>query len=399
MRKILLVLAVFILAGCSSVSAIRDSGVTLPPGGDVVVACATCAPCATAAPTAVPSPVPTPTLGPSGGRDHLVPATVDRVDGAGNYSEVEPGDRLFISPRTTKLTLRRIHGTAAQPIIVVNHGGQVIIEDEDWVGIDVVDCQYLRLTGTGSGNEYGFVVRDPTNCGVFIRAGSEHIEIDHIEVGPSGGAGIRAHSFYSDVPDGWVMEDIHIHDCYIHNTRVEGMYLGNYQDMHPASDGLDVHDNILRSIDLEGIQVKNFANVRIYHNDLRDIGMRYSPGQGRSGIDLQHDHGSEGVVYDNYIENARRGIELNGAGPTEIYGNVIVGCGFRPDGGGGIRWFYESGMDIHDNEIRDCNEYGVKVSLTRTGTIHDNVICGTVGEHIVNDSATESGNVETESCE
>jgi len=177
------------------------------------------------------------------------------------------------------------------------------------------------------------------------------------------------------------------------------MYLGNYDTGHPQCDGFHVYDNLLTEIGLEGIQIKNSANGNIHHNRLVNVGVRYQEGQGRSAINLQHDHGSDGRVWGNYIENARRGIEMNGAGPTEIFGNTIIGCGFRPDGGGGIRWFGANNMNIHDNLIMDCNEYGIMVTPTRLGSIHDNVICGTTsGNHIDNDSATESGNVEQQEC-
>src|SRR3954468_16062364 len=68
-----------------------------------------------------------------------------------NYA---PGDTFVLRASQNPyyyLAIEKIHGTAAAPVVVINEGGQVQI-----TAMGAKHCTFMKFTGTGSGDQYGF---------------------------------------------------------------------------------------------------------------------------------------------------------------------------------------------------------------------------------------------------
>ena len=75
------------------------------------------------------------------------------------YNALTPGDTLFITPGLrTQLQIRSIVGSSAHPIVIINGGGVVNISPGGSYGIKLAGCRYVKLTGTGTADKYGFSV-------------------------------------------------------------------------------------------------------------------------------------------------------------------------------------------------------------------------------------------------
>ena len=60
------------------------------------------------------------------------------IDGAGNASAVRPGDTIYLSASTRLyVLLRRLHGTAENPILVQNLGGQVVFSNNSTISFSL----------------------------------------------------------------------------------------------------------------------------------------------------------------------------------------------------------------------------------------------------------------------
>jgi MYXO-CTERM domain-containing protein len=180
---------------------------------------------------------------------------------------VGPGDRVCVTAGTRPfLRLQRFHGTAEQPITVLNCGGVVEITNPDRAYALVIEdtSSHVRVTGTGmDGVEHGFRVSAPARepypgIGVWILGRATNVEVDHMEVFDTGFAGVMAKTDPSceDRPfwDGFVMRGTHLHHLWVHDTGGEGFYIGSTQLMGytRSCDGSDV---VIPPHRLDGVSV------------------------------------------------------------------------------------------------------------------------------------------------
>jgi hypothetical protein len=101
------------------------------------------------------------------------------------YQSVNPGDTLsLVAGYRDYLLIKNFRGTAEKPIVIINAEGVVSIETDNYYGISIQNCRYIKLTGTGDQNQtYGFQIkRVSKGAGVEIGALSSDFEIDHIFV-------------------------------------------------------------------------------------------------------------------------------------------------------------------------------------------------------------------------
>lgn len=321
---------------------------------------------------------------------YTIPNNVDIVNGAGNFSHVQGGDCLLI-PAGSRGSLAFMHlaGTADSPIVIINQGGKTTIDanGDDWVALNLYDCEHVRLTGTGDPDtEFGFELRGFTNAGLIAWQTSQYIEIDHIEItGPQGedAAGIRAWTKAENAPAGWVQHDIHIHHCYIHDLPREAMYIGQAESQAGTQiHGLEIDNNLCENIGWDAIQVRNARNdVEVHHNRLRRIGLSLgNTTQGGAGLVIGED--TVGRWHANRVDDAHRGILLLDAGECEVFNNLIVKAGHPNEQEGGIRWI-SGAARIYNNTIVDSHDYGIRVSSRVTvGGIWNNIVAGSGGEPI-----------------
>ena len=116
---------------------------------------------------------------------------------------------------------------------MINYKGAVIIDTDHYFGIAINNCRYIKFTGIGDINEtYGFRVdRVSDGAGLGIVELSSDFEIDHVSIKDVLTAGIYAKTdpdcSGNVTREFFTQYNIIIHNNYIENTGVEGMYIGS----------------------------------------------------------------------------------------------------------------------------------------------------------------------------
>ncbi len=265
----------------------------------------------------------------------------------GTQMGVKPGDTVCIEGGLRPISLRLVnfHGTADQPITLINYGGVVTIVENDLghgAAFKLVDSSHVRLTGSGDNNtEYGIRIKGVGIFGLKLESKNTDIEIDHVEVFGSVFAGIMIKTDPeakdpSTWRDNFTMYNITVRNNYVHDVDAEGMYIGHTSYHEGALDngtlvwphaikGLFVHDNLIERTGWDGLQVASATdNVAVYNNIIRDYGIEDVLWQNNG---LQIGPGSTGAYYNNIIERARgtgSGINTQGHGDQIFYNNLII---------------------------------------------------------------------------
>lgn len=273
---------------------------------------------------------------------------------ASNYTYSAGDVFCVMGGKTAGLRFIDFSGTESDPLIFINCGGQVIINENKYSGIAFQGSQYIHLTGTGSSDEYGFSIESSGpggGMGVNVGSLSSDFEIDHIEVANTGFAGIMAKTDpYCDNPatwrrNGFVLRNLEIHHNYIHETEGEGMYIGYTGGYVVTSnrsctgegyifghllENVNIHHNRLENTGWDGIQVNlTTKGAHIHHNEIIGYGTAEETYQ-NSGMSLG---ASDLKVYNNLIQqNFESSIDDNGMvvigalSGSQFYNNVVVAC-------------------------------------------------------------------------
>jgi hypothetical protein len=280
----------------------------------------------------------------------LVNATEWSVDGRTNASLVRPGDTICLLNGTRQfLWLSYLHGTAAQPIVVMNSGGVVDVSGY-YYGIKIDSCSHLVFSGRGvTGLKYGVNIHDVNGVGLSIQGLSTDIEVEGLEISRTELPGIYAKSdpdtLFNSTRDKYIQRNTVIHDNYIHHTKMEGLYIGNSHYfgetlswhghdtvVYPHSlKGVQIYSNHIDSTGWDGIQVSSAdSGCFIHHNYIYADSQLEELGQ-MSGVLIGG--GSNCDCYNNSIMNGKGdGIDVFGQGTEFIYNNFIYQAGrnYRP---------------------------------------------------------------------
>jgi hypothetical protein len=278
----------------------------------------------------------------------IVDSLVTMIDGDNApFNQIAPGDTVFLSGgRRDFLLIRNIHGEPGNPVVFLNSNGVVVIDTDHYFGILVENCRFIRITGTGSDdNFYGFQInRVSRGAGVSISKLSSDFELDHVSVKNVLIGAIYAKSdpdcLFNSTREKFTQYNTVIHDNYIENAGNEGMYIGSSkyfgQKVHcnetdtlllpSLLDGVSIYNNIINYACWDGIQVSSASNnCRIYDNLIMFDSQSGVFGQ-MSGILIGG--GSKCDCYNNYIADGNGdGIESHGLGGYMIYNNVIENAG------------------------------------------------------------------------
>lgn len=130
----------------------------------------------------------------------------------------------------------------------------------DYIGH--ADGNYANSTG-----KYGIEVSHTVSSGVAVGGGATNFELEFIEVGYVGFAGLLIKT--DNVPDAH-MDGVKIHDMYIHDSESEGVYMGNTSgkpnEQHKFTN-LEFYNNRIIRSGTEGLQLTNMGDgVHVHHN-------------------------------------------------------------------------------------------------------------------------------------
>jgi len=267
----------------------------------------------------------------------------------GSSLSIKGGDTIYIEPgHRDHLRFYNIHGDSLNYIVFINKGGLVEVSTNTYFyGIQVYNCSYFRLTGTGKDSlQYGIKIGNtPTGKnGLSLDGSSTNYEVDHIEVTKSGFAGICANP-KPDCDDNlnrgnFTCRNTTFHNNYVHGTAGEAFYIGHsfYTGYTIICDsvkrvvypheiyGLKIFNNVVDSSGYDGIQVGCATkDCEIYGNRISNYGVSNTKDQ-NFGIIIGA--GTGGKCYNNLIVNGTgNGINIFGLGGNLIYNNIIVNPG------------------------------------------------------------------------
>jgi hypothetical protein len=274
--------------------------------------------------------------------------TITLIDGhSSSYNMVQPGDTVILNSGLRKLLrIQNFTGEKDKPVIFMNRNGQVIFDTDHYYGMSILNCQYIRLTGTGDANNfYGIKInRVSGGAGIGIGGLSSDYEIDHVSIENCLSIGI----FAKTDPDcsllstrgNFTQYNTLIHDNYIGHVGTEGFYIGstlyfgqtvncNGVDtllLPHLLDGVKVYKNIIEYSGWDGIQVSSASkDCQISDNIVLFDSQEEFYGQ-MSGIIIGG--GSHCDCYNNYISQGKgQGIQVFGLAGEKVYNNIIVDAG------------------------------------------------------------------------
>lgn len=265
-----------------------------------------------------------------------------------------PGDTIAFKSSVGygSIELHYIKGSPGCPIVFTNEGGQAWIKGF----FKIYGAKYVHFDGSGSPDHYGFKIQfDPNNItgdfrngvGLQITELSKVVEINNVFINHTiFGMPIKQSPGCPDSVNypNWVMDSITVHDCYIRQVGLEGVYDGDTSpDNSPtSSDPRPVHcaigpnpdsviyprpirsshhsffNNIIDSTERGGIQISGHSGsiAQVYNNTVRHSGLDGDEQQG-TGISLGGY--TRAYVHDNIIStNTTWGFASLGASGTNI---------------------------------------------------------------------------------
>lgn len=243
-----------------------------------------------------------------------------------------PGDTIVIRASLNPwsyLYFGDISGTPEKPVVIINEG---LVELK--AGIDINNSRYIKVTGSGSKDKFGFRITGSGGGAISIHGKSANVEVERVYVADCAfGCWIKNEASCDSSMNSWVLDHVSVHDFEMHRMAIEGFYMGSTDP-----------NNFTRPIYCNGVQKFNkpskLGNIKIY-NGLID-------GTGRPAI---------------MLSNASVGM-------SEIYNNVVMNIGreFNDQQGTGISLGGYTRAYVHHNKIRNTYSWGI-ASLGGSGLI------------------------------
>ena len=287
-------------------------------------------------------------------------------------------DRLYIpAGQYTNLLIGNLpQRTAEHPLIITNHGGQVIIGfnptgnyiwsiggGSHWIltGRDDAESQTGDPSFPGhacgkyaeSPGKYGFISDDNyalaapyLHMGVSVGGGATDFEIEYLEVARSGFAGIR---LLNDPAMNLPMKNVKVHDVYIHDTAGEGFYFG-WTGTPPSNllPGLEIYNCRILRAGNEALQLQDLGDrSHIHHNTFLSGGLHWLD----NGLGRYQDSNSQVLVRSGTIEFDHN-IFIDGAG-------TLLSFFSSPQSGDGDRH-----VTFHDNYFSGALSLGMYLNGT-----------------------------------
>jgi|AntRauTorckE6833_2_1112554.scaffolds.fasta_scaffold00071_35 hypothetical protein len=285
---------------------------------------------------------------------HTQPSCVDTIARDvtvidGQELDIRSGDVVCLEEGVKPfLIIRNIDpaDTFSEPVLIINSSGKITIDTDNNFGISIRNSNNIHLSGRGVEDiPYGINIRRVQNgAGIGITNFSSKVEIEGVEVANTAISGMVAKTDpYCDngviraTREDFTQYDISIHNCYIHDTGMEGMYIGSskytgftlqcggqeHTVLPHVNEGVEVYDNILERTGWDAIQVSSATTgCNIYNNLIVNDSEAGYPSQ-MSAILIGGGSGCD--CYSNKIFDGKGdGIEALGRGNQMIYNNLIV---------------------------------------------------------------------------
>ena len=296
--------------------------------------------------------------------------TLDPVDMPYDGSGLNPGDVVCLnSGNWAQIRFFDITGGSGNPVVIQNTGGLVTMNGVVMVHLD--NCKYVKLTGTGDGGfVYGIKIVDEN---LEADGRSTDLELEYIEM-DSGKMELK------DVVNAThEMNNVSVHDCWIHDTNAEGLYIGfsGCTGSRFLMRNVLVYDNLIEDT-YEGIQVGACVEGMV----IRDNTVTGSTPSQAAFTDaaIITNPCSLGAVYNNNVDDCDSvGIFVNNSVnastyPVEVYNNRIHNVGHTASNrADGIRATQDY-TTIYNNTIVNVGEpvtgngFGVNLGA---GSTHD----------------------------
>ncbi len=254
-------------------------------------------------------------------------------------SAYQPGDTLVIRAASNPwdyIYLGGIKGTQERPVVVINEG---TVEMKK--GISLENCQYIKVTGSGSREKFGFRILSSPQVAVVINGKSAHIEVERFFVKDCMfGCWIKNEADCDTSINSWVLDDMRIHDFEMHHINIEGFYMGSTDP-----------NNFTRPKDCNGVQQyykpSKLGNIKVYNGVI--------DGTGRPAIMLSNAQIGMSEIYNNKVSNVGReyndqqgtGISIGGYTRAYVHHNTVKNTytwGIASLGGSGL-------LRIENNEV------------------------------------------------
>ncbi len=270
---------------------------------------------------------------------------------------IKPGDTICLSAakKYSRLLLKNIEGTADNPVVITNCGGTAVVYSSTGFGVKFENSKHFRLTGNGGPEKYGIKISTEKGFYLTMEKLTTDFEIAQVEIAGTtekglgsnaGFAGIGVKTspyqncelFADSTRKAWVMQNVSIHDNYIHDTGGEGLYIGHgfyngrkekqcdFVTYAHSIKGLRVFDNLIENVGYDGIQIKNAdEDVEVYNNVVNNYGTKNHPAHNEG---LFIGEGTTGRFYGNIIDTGTgNGCQIQGIGNIDIYNNVFLNSG------------------------------------------------------------------------
>lgn len=332
---------------------------------------------------------------------HFTISDDGKVSPTRNY-KISPGDTMVLQHgMRSYLLFRGIFGTSDKWITITNQEGGIV--DVNYLIVNPVyynsafrlqECQYVKVSGRGSpGIKYGIkishscwdaapingqitkgggchgVVFEWTNSSIPKDKLTSHIEIENIEVTNAGASAIackidNAGNGLDGRDNSFAMEDIFIHDNYLHDIGMEGIYIGQSTELPVWHSTINVklYNNLIVRTGFEPIQVRNALQVEVYNNICYQSSLLDGTSYGVENNGFQIERGTIGSFYNNIIMDGKNemvhGINREGFKtaflPDLPEGNLInkLGAGIEFYNnyldGGGETYTWNDTSDVND---------------------------------------------------
>lgn len=283
---------------------------------------------------------------------------------AGSYQELQLGNLPARDP--------------AHPLVITNKGGQVFVGNNPngnyiwsmgggsgWVltgrydpdsktgdaGFPGHRCgKYASSQGTyGIVSDDGFAFSAPyLHMGLAVGSATK-FEIEYVEVLRSGFAGIRLLNSRNAGDPATPMEDVKVHDVYVHDTGGEGFYFG-WTGAPPSNlfPGLQIYNVRILRTGNEALQIQDLGDgTHIYGNVFAGGGLHWLD----NGLGRYQDNDAQIMVREGTIE-IDHNVFLDGAA-------TLVNFFSEPETGDG-----DSHVTFHDDYFSDTLDLGIYLADT-----------------------------------